>query len=172
MKSIIKEKGLSVGTNQQTLGALPLVWGDPDRVKQILYNMVGNAVKFAPDKNGVVEIDAVAAENQIKVTIKDNGRGISDENKKFLFHKLQQAGDSILTRDTSRGTGLGLYISKIMSEAMGGQVALEATELGKGSTFSFTLPIATDKQRAAQPTSTDATDSTTGLTTTDPTHKH
>jgi signal transduction histidine kinase len=73
------------------------------------------------------------------------------ENQKFLFRKFQQAGDSLLTRDTTRGTGLGLYISKLIVENMGGSIKLEHSEAGKGSTFSFKLPLASKEQQAAPP---------------------
>ncbi|HEX3082243.1 MAG TPA: ATP-binding protein, partial [Candidatus Saccharimonadia bacterium] len=69
----------------------------------------------------------------------------------ILFHKFQQATSSIVTRDNTRGTGLGLYISKLLVEQMGGTIKLEHSEVGKGSTFSFTIPVATDKQKAAPP---------------------
>jgi len=164
MKPIINEKKLTLSTDQKTLGNLPLVWGDSDRVKQILYNLVGNAAKFADSSKGVIGVNAIVDGANIKITIKDNGRGISDENKKFLFHKFQQAESSILTRDTTKGTGLGLYIARVMSEAMGGRVALEETHVGKGSTFSFTLPIATKEQQTSVSKLNTATDVSTGLT--------
>jgi signal transduction histidine kinase len=79
---------------------------------------------------------------RIKVMVSDTGRGIPLANQSLLFHKFQQAGSSLYTRDTVKGTGLGLYISKMMVENMKGIIQLESSEEGKGSVFSFTLPIA------------------------------
>jgi signal transduction histidine kinase len=64
------------------------------------------------------------------------------ENQKLLFHKFQQAGSSILTRDTSKGTGLGLYISRQIIELSGGMIGLAHSQPGVGSCFSFSLPRA------------------------------
>jgi K+-sensing histidine kinase KdpD len=60
----------------------------------------------------------------------------------LLFHKFQQAGNSLFTRDTTKGTGLGLYISKLMIEGMGGTIGLQYSQPGKGSAFGFALPVA------------------------------
>jgi signal transduction histidine kinase len=121
------------------LGKLPLVHADKDRVKQVVYNLIGNALKFT--ESGSVTIDAQATATHIKVFVTDTGQGITEANQKLLFRKFQQATNSILTRDSSRGTGLGLYISKLLIEKMHGRILIERSELGKGTTFSFTLPI-------------------------------
>lgn len=139
MSAVTQEKHLYIKTDTATLKHLPQVFADPDRVKQILYNLVGNALKFV-DEGGVTvktEVDG----KKLRVSIIDTGRGISTENQQLLFHKFQQANTSILTRDATRGTGLGLYISKLLAEEMGGNVSLDHSEEGKGSTFSFTLPL-------------------------------
>lgn len=146
MRSIVNQKGLYLKTNTKTLQTLPLVRADAERVKQVLYNLVGNAVKFT-DKGGVT----IEALNQpagfVTVRISDTGRGIAPEAHKLLFRKFQQANQSLLTRDTTRGTGLGLYISKKLVEHMGGTIELESSVTGKGTVFSFTLPLA-DNPRA------------------------
>lgn len=123
-----------------------VVWADTNKTKQVVYNLVGNALKFV--EHGSVTLSAQTSAKQIKVLVTDTGKGISPENQSLLFHKFQQATDSILTRDNTRGTGLGLYISKLLVENMGGRIRLEHTETGKGSTFSFSLPLATAKQQA------------------------
>jgi hypothetical protein len=79
-------------------------------------------------------------------TSTDTGRGIPPENQGLLFRKFQQAGSSLYTRDTTKGTGLGLYISKLMIEGMGGKIWLENREIDKGTTFAFCLPIVDKKQ--------------------------
>jgi len=76
------------------------------------------------------------------VVVEDTGRGIPLENQMLLFHKFQQASNNLFTRDTTRGTGLGLYISKLIIEQMGGNIGLEYSQPGKGSAFGFALPVA------------------------------
>ncbi len=140
MKAVLKEKNLSLDIEHKTLGNLPTVIADSDRVQQIIYNLIGNAVKFT--EKGGVKVAAFQDGTMVKVTITDTGRGIAPEGQRMLFRKFQQAGSSLLTRDTTKGTGLGLYISKLLVEGMGGEVALESSVEGKGSVFSFTLPVA------------------------------
>jgi len=140
MKVVMQEKHLYLKFDSMTLGSLPPVWADKNRAKQVIYNLVGNSLKFT-DQGGI-NIEAKLEKQFIKVSVKDTGRGIEAASRKLLFHKFQQAISDPLTRDTTRGTGLGLYISKRIIENMGGDIYLEQTEVNKGSTFSFTLPIA------------------------------
>ena len=78
----------------------------------------------------------------VEVDVVDTGIGIDPKNQGLLFHKFQQTTSNILTRDDSRSTGLGLYITKLLTEQMGGKIFLKSSELGKGSVFTFSLPIA------------------------------
>jgi signal transduction histidine kinase/PAS domain-containing protein len=148
---ITKQKGIYLRTNLKTLGSLPHVHADAGKVKQVLYNLVGNASKFTDE--GGIEISITHDSRFVKITISDTGRGIPKENQKLLFRKFQQAGDSLLTRDTTRGTGLGLYISKLMVSKMGGKIGLEQSAEGKGSTFSMTLPLAKSAKANITPAS-------------------
>jgi len=108
--------------------------------------LIGNGVKFT--QNGGVRVEIThnshpaSEQSYLKIWVKDTGMGISEKTQKLLFRKFQQAGENILTRDVTTGTGLGLYISKLLVEGMGGKIQLERTEKGKGSTFSFTVPVA------------------------------
>lgn len=120
--------------------ALPSVYADKNKTKEVMYNLIGNSIKFT--EHGSIKVFADLEADHIKVTVTDTGRGIPEEMKKLLFRKFQQAGPSILTRDTTKGTGLGLYISRLMIEKMGGKIDLVSSEPGIGSTFCFTLPIA------------------------------
>lgn len=140
MKTIVREKHLSLVVDHLTLDVLPKVMADENRVKQVLYNLIGNAIIYTD--SGSVTVSATCTDSAVTVRVHDTGRGIAPEDKKYLFHKFQQATGNILTRDSTRGTGLGLYISKLMIEKMGGQLKLDESAIGKGSTFSFTLPIA------------------------------
>ena len=163
MQAVLKEKKLYLKTDKLTLDKLPKVWADKNRLKQVIYNLVGNAAKFT--EHGGIQLTAEASGSNVKVYVSDTGRGIPAESQMLLFHKFQQAGNSLLTRDTSRGTGLGLYISKIIVESMGGKVWLEKSEQGKGTTFGFSVPIA-DPDRQAETAAPQAqTDVSTGLTT-------
>jgi len=116
------------------------VLADADRVKQVIYNFIGNAMKFT--EHGSITISSEVEGKKLKVLISDTGGGIAADRQHLLFHKFQQASDNILTRDATRGTGLGLYISKLLVEKMHGKIRLEHSEVGKGTTFSFTLPLA------------------------------
>lgn len=121
-------------------GTIPPVWADLDRVKQIVYNLIGNAAKFT--EQGGITIMAEAQPQTVKVLVVDTGRGISPEGQKVLFHKFQQTK----SQDGANGTGLGLYISKLLVNLMGGEIRLESSEVGKGSTMSFTLPVASESK--------------------------
>jgi len=115
--------------------------GDPTRIKQILTNLIGNALKFTErGKVTVIVSKEKESDNQYFVHFKvsDTGIGISEENQKSLFQPFMQANDSI--RQTHGGTGLGLAISKELVKMMGGKIGLTST-LGVGSTFWFTIPF-------------------------------
>ena len=119
---------------------IPKAKADSARAEEVLINLVGNAIKYS-DK-GEIKIGFAPENGTVKVSVSDTGKGIAPENEKLLFHKFQQAGSSIYTRDTTQGTGLGLYISRLMVEGMGGKVWLEKTQVDKGSVFAFSLPVA------------------------------
>ncbi len=116
------------------------VKADPDKLKQVLFNMVGNSLKYT--EKGSVNVTAKVEGQFVKVYIEDTGVGIPLANQSLLFRKFQQAGSSTLTRDAAKGTGLGLFISKLIVEGMGGKINLEKSVIGKGSIFTFTLPTA------------------------------
>ena len=119
----------------------PHVVGDPTRLRQVLLNLVGNAVKFT-DKGGVeVSITAVSLDENIAVlrfAVKDTGIGMDDATQKKLFEKFTQ-GDSSTTRRYG-GSGLGLAISQSLARRMGGEIKVISAR-GAGSTFYFDLPL-------------------------------
>jgi signal transduction histidine kinase len=117
---------------------LPHVKADPGRFQEVLSNLVSNAIKYT--EQGYIDVSATHEGKYIVIRVTDTGRGMSPSNQKLLFHKFQQATDNIYTRDESRSTGLGLYITKLLIEQMGGTIELERSEEGKGSTFAFRLP--------------------------------
>jgi PAS domain S-box-containing protein len=122
---------------------VPRDWqGDPVRVRQVLLNLVGNAIKFTSLGHVLVSVapsDRVGPNGRpmIRLSIQDTGMGIPPEKQHLLFQKFQQV-DSSTTRRFG-GTGLGLAISKLLVEMMGGVIGVDST-LGKGSTFWFDLP--------------------------------
>ena len=126
-------KGITLHTFISTLSPLAC---DPRRVKQILYNYLGNAVKFTP-LGGRVELRAQEVSGWLRVEVRDNGIGVAAENIPKLFQPFSQV-DSSLTRNYG-GTGLGLALSKRLVELHGGEVWVES-KLGKGSCFGFSLP--------------------------------
>ncbi len=171
MKTVMAEHNIYFKLDKLTLDRLPKVWADKNRLKQVVYNLVGNGAKFT--EKGGVTVSAELEDKFVKVDVIDTGRGMPLEAQKLLFHKFQQAGSSLITRDTTKGTGLGLYICKMVIESMGGHIGLDKSEEGVGSTFSFTVPVATDEMQAtakakqSEPAAAPQTDSSTGMTATD-----
>ena len=116
---------------------LPLVLADPDQLERIVVNLLTNAAKYSPDDSPVV-VSAATGEGEVIVSVRDNGQGIAPEARPHLFDRYFRAERA---RSAGEGLGLGLYIVRGLVEAQGGRVWVES-ELGKGSTFSFTLPVA------------------------------
>ena len=119
---------------------MPAGYGDGRRLTQVLINLVGNAIKFTDA--GEVVIKATATDGSFHLSVRDTGPGISAVDQAKLFQEFQQA-DNAITRKKG-GTGLGLAISKRIVEMHGGKIWVES-QVGQGSTFSFTVPV-----RAAQ----------------------
>jgi len=113
------------------------VYADRVRFKQIIYNLLSNAIKFTP-KGGSVKFKAIRAGDSARVSISDTGIGISEEDQQLLFQPFKQV-DSSINRQYE-GTGLGLALVRKFVELHGGMVWVES-EPGKGSTFTFELPL-------------------------------
>jgi signal transduction histidine kinase len=109
---------------------------DGARVKQVLLNLVGNAIKFTPE-GGKVWMRTRSKDGCVHVEIGDTGPGIAQEDQERIFLEFQQAGSEA---GKPQGTGLGLALAKRFVEMHGGKIWLES-EVGKGSRFFFTLPI-------------------------------
>ncbi|MBP9827419.1 PAS domain-containing protein [Candidatus Saccharibacteria bacterium] len=110
---------------------------DPDRLREVISNLLDNAIKYS--KEGTIDVGLVADKRFVTFSVTDMGMGISPEEQKHLFQKFYRVNNSF-TREVG-GTGLGLYIARSLVERFGGRIWVESTE-GKGSTFSFTLPLA------------------------------
>jgi len=118
---------------------LPNVFVDADRLTQVLVNLISNAVKFCNRENGLISITARPEGASLRVDVSDNGIGIAKKDRRKVFERFQQAGDTLI--DKPQGTGLGLPICLHIVERFGGQIWFES-ELWKGSTFSFRIPSA------------------------------
>ncbi len=120
---------------------LPLAEGDENRLHQVLFNLVSNAIKFT--ETGRVEVSAVAEEGRLIVQVRDTGIGISEAHQERIFESFEQADAS--TEREYGGTGLGLAVTKELVSLHGGSLWVES-EPGVGSTFFFTLPVSDEPQ--------------------------
>jgi signal transduction histidine kinase len=121
------------------------VVADERKVKQILLNLLSNAVKFTPE-GGRVDLTVTAAEDGITIAVRDTGIGIAPEDQATIFEEFRQVG-----RDDARkqeGTGLGLTLAKKFVELHGGRIWVQS-QVGQGSTFTFTLPVRPDGRTAS-----------------------
>jgi PAS domain S-box-containing protein len=112
-------------------------WADRDKVTQVLVNLIGNAVKFTPQNGKVTVALEKNGDDYVQISIDDTGPGILPEEKNKIFSKFYQFAD--IDKEKPKGSGLGLAISKALVEMHGGKIWVES-EVGKGSTFYFTLP--------------------------------
>ena len=138
MRSVAEEKqvGLEMGVDIR----IPFVHGDPDRILEVLINLIDNGIKFTP-AGGAVTVQACLAQTDpdfVYISVADTGCGIDPTAKALIFERMYQDPNSI---DNSRkGLGLGLFIAKELVTLHGGRIWV-ASEQGNGSTFSFTLPL-------------------------------
>jgi signal transduction histidine kinase len=116
---------------------LPAVFADPDRLEQVLVNLLDNAVRAAP-KGGWVKLSVQESESMLQVSISDNGPGIPPEEQSLIWERFHKTDRS--RSRTGSGTGLGLAIVRQIVEAHGGNVEV-VSEPGKGSMFTFTIPV-------------------------------
>ena len=121
---------------------------DPLRIKQVIANLLSNALKFTP-RNGTVELHIGYKEKKLVIAVKDSGIGVPKEKQKHIFKAFSQA-ESSTTRKYG-GTGLGLSISSRLISMLGGTLQLESEE-GKGSTFSFSIDVEIGKYKKLTPT--------------------
>lgn len=120
---------------------LPKVLGDKDRLRQVLINLLTNATHYSPDNTEVVISASWSGGDKVEIEVSDQGIGVPSEDRERIFMKF-----AMLPKPgwVKKGTGLGLFITKGIIEAQGGQIWVDS-ETGKGSTFHVTLPVATDR---------------------------
>ncbi len=128
------EKNLTL--NLHLDGKLPTVHTDENKLGQILVNLISNAIKFTD--NGTIDITATAHDKIFEIAVKDTGIGIPATDLKEIFKEFHRAHTQA---SSERGSGLGLTIAQVMAGLLGGKILVES-EVGKGSTFTVTLPIA------------------------------
>jgi PAS domain S-box-containing protein len=121
---------------------LPLVRADGDSIFRVMANLLSNARKYSPN-GGAIVVGATVIDGMVEVSVRDEGLGIPPEALNHLFHKFYRIDTA--DRRAIKGTGLGLAISKNIVEAHGGKIGASSAGLGKGSTFSFTIPIVRDQ---------------------------
>lgn len=142
----VKEKGLTMSLNVDE-NVPHMIASDPTRLRQILINIIGNAVKFTDSGSITIQVklqQEIESSLQLAVSVKDTGPGLTEEQKNRLFKPFSQ-GDNTMTRQYG-GTGLGLVLSQRLAEALGGQVTIENCSPGKGCTFVISF-IATKSQK-------------------------
>ena len=132
----VAEKSLMLET---TCDTTITVQGDREKIHQVLENLIGNSLKFTPPEGKIV-VSAKRVDSTIEVSVHDTGKGIDPQDKQRLFKKFGSITTSLISIP-EKSTGLGLYICKQYVELHGGKIWAESQE-GKGSTFTFTLPIA------------------------------
>jgi signal transduction histidine kinase len=134
---MVRERAMTDGV-EVALAADPevnVVEGDERRIRQVIFNLLSNAVKFTP-AGGAVDVSAAQVDGEVRVSVADTGPGLAPEDHERIFEEFQQTEAGIEQRE---GTGLGLALSKRLVELHGGRIWVDS-ELGKGSTFVFTLP--------------------------------
>jgi Na+/proline symporter/signal transduction histidine kinase len=119
---------------------IPPIVADRDRLMQVMLNLLSNAAKFCERPDGKVRITLARHKEQLRVDVTDNGVGISDADQDIIFDKFRQVGDTLTQKP--KGSGLGLAISRQIIDHFGGRLWV-SSQLGRGSTFSFTLPVKT-----------------------------
>ncbi len=134
------EKNIHISVLEEKM---PPVFADPAKLRQVMLNIIGNAVKFVPE-GGQIAVSFFTDGKMVEISIKDTGPGISKEDLSKLFKKFSRLENSYTALASSGGTGLGLYISRNLIELMHGKVWASSEGLGKGTTFTFSLPVATE----------------------------
>lgn len=127
-----------------TTGTEPIQFLDPDRIEQVMTNLIHNAIRHT-DKDGTVRITVEAKKEGTKVSVKDDGTGIPEEDLPYVFERFYKA-DKARTRSNG-GTGLGLAIAKNIVEAHGGEISVHS-KLGEGALFRFFLPATKEEQKS------------------------
>jgi len=123
---------------------LPIIYGDADRIEQVLMNLISNAIKYSP--GGEILISGELQNDFVKISVKDEGQGLQSEDLQHLFERFYRSKRSA---NLAKGVGLGLYLSNGIVEGHGGKMWAENRTDRSGAIFSFTLPLNPDDHPAA-----------------------
>ncbi len=152
LRDVASEMRLVAQHGKQSLvlgipASLPMVVADKDRIRQVLLNLLSNAIKYTPP-GGKITLSAEHDDTNLIISVSDTGHGINEEQQKHLFEPYYRVEDG---RELLSGLGLGLYLAKSLVELHGGRIWVKS-EKNKGSTFSFSLPLASAvKEAEAEP---------------------
>ena len=135
LRPVAAEKAITL--DSVVTGRSILVWADPDKINQILMNLIGNAIKFTPASGTITISAAKNGKKSVQVSVSDNGPGVLPSEREKIFEKFYQIAEVGGTKP--KGTGLGLAICKALVELHGGKIWVESV-MKNGSTFNFTLP--------------------------------
>jgi signal transduction histidine kinase len=133
-----RQKGVLLAS--ELTAGMPKVMADPDRLIQVLTNLVGNAIQYSTE-GGKVTISSRSTEKDVQVSVSDTGIGIPAEHLPHLFQRFYRV-DKSRSRQAGGGSGIGLTIARHLVEAQGGSIRVESEGQGKGSSFTFSLPAA------------------------------
>jgi len=141
LRPLVEQAGIEL--HAELPAKLPMVDADPERIGQVLSNLIGNSIKFTPS-GGRISVAAAERDGVVEVAVSDTGSGISADHLPNIFDRYWRSQESGIR---TRGAGLGLPIARAIVEAHGGRMWVQS-ESGKGSTFSFTLPITGESVKA------------------------
>ncbi len=141
LEPIAKDKGLKLIFLEPVLKP-PVLMADKEKIRQVMNNLIDNALKYT--KAGSVTVAITATSKEIRFWVTDTGKGIGPEDQKAIFEKYKRGKESI---KQSAGLGLGLYVAKVIIDQHKGKIWAESSGEGKGSSFIFTVPIHNDLQK-------------------------
>jgi signal transduction histidine kinase len=139
---LIHEKNQQISVSDAM--SAPPVYGDPKLMREVVLNLLSNAIKYTP-QDGSIAVSMKASGDMVQWAVRDTGIGISAEAQAHLFEKFYRAENAAVVN--TEGTGLGLYLVRLVLERSGGRVWCESEE-GRGATFTFTLPLAQEAAKS------------------------
>ena len=134
-----KDKHIKIVWKKDGRG-LPKIWGDAWKLRQVVFNLIDNALKY--NRDGDIEIKLEKEDDSLKLSVKDSGIGMTEETINNIFHKFSRGRESAVAKVNAVGVGLGLYIAKRIVDDHGGNIWVESPGEGKGSVFYVRLPLA------------------------------
>jgi signal transduction histidine kinase len=146
VSQLLKDGNIAVSTELPR--EVPIIVADRDRLMQVMLNLLSNATKFCEPAKGRITVRVAREGRYLRVDVSDNGPGIDPADREIIFEKFRQGGDTLTQKP--RGSGLGLAISRQIISHFGGSLWAHGGP-GKGSTFSFTVPVKGESRLAGRP---------------------